>query len=146
MLIVTIALVSLANSILHLLPLVAGAPLTLERILGWLFAPIVFLYGVPWNQAVTAGGLMGTKTILNEFIAYINLAHLPSGALDPRSTQIMVYAMCGFANFASVGILIAGMSVILPDRRDEIVALALKALVTGTLASGTTGAMIGLLI
>lgn len=146
MLIVTIALVTLANAILHPLPQIGGAPLTLERILGWLFAPIVFLYGVPWNECVTAGSLMGTKTILNELIAYLDMAHLPKTALDPRATQIMVYAMCGFANFASVGILIAGMSALLPERRDEIVPLALKALVTGTLASGTTGAMIGLLI
>ena len=146
MLIVMIALVALANSILHLLPAVDGSPLTLERVLGWLFAPIVFLYGVPWSEALTAGSLMGAKTILNEFIAYIQLSRLPEGSLDPRSTQIMVYAMCGFANFGSVGILIAGMSVILPERRDEIVSLALKALVAGTLASGTTGAMIGLLI
>ena len=147
MLIVTIALVSLANSILHLLPAVNGAPLTLERILGWLFAPLVMLYGVPWNEAVTAGSLMGTKTILNELIAYLDLARLPKGSLDPRATLIMIYAMCGFANFASVGILIAGMSAVLPERRDEIVPLALKALVTGTLASGvTTGAMIGLLM
>jgi CNT family concentrative nucleoside transporter len=146
MLIVTIALVSLANMILHLAPAVNGAPLTLERILGWLFAPIVFLYGVPWREAVTAGSLMGTKTILNELIAYLDLAHLPKGSLDPRTTLIMIYAMCGFANFASVGILIAGMSSLLPGRRQEIVSLALKALVTGTLASGVTGAMIGLLM
>ena len=146
MLIVTIALVSLANMILHLAPAVNGAPLTLERILGWLFAPIVFLYGVPWQEAVTAGSLMGTKTILNELIAYLDLARLPKGSLDPRATLIMVYAMCGFANFASVGILIAGMSSLLPGRRQEIVSLALKALVTGTLASGVTGAMIGLLM
>ena len=146
MLIVTIALVSLANMVLHLAPMVNGAPLTLERILGWLFAPIVFLYGVPWKEAVTAGSLMGTKTILNELIAYLDLAHLPKGSLDPRSTLIMVYAMCGFANFASVGILIAGMSSLLPGRRHEIVSLALKALITGTLASGVTGAMIGLLM
>jgi CNT family concentrative nucleoside transporter len=146
MLIVTIALVSLANMILHLAPAVNGAPLTLERILGWLFAPIVFLYGVPWKEAVTAGSLMGTKTILNELIAYLDLAHLPKGSLDPRATLIMVYAMCGFANFASVGILIAGMSSLLPGRRQEIVSLALKALVTGTLASGVTGAMIGILM
>jgi CNT family concentrative nucleoside transporter len=146
MLIVTIALVSLANMILHLAPAVNGMPLTLERILGWLFAPIVFLYGVPWNEAVTAGSLMGTKTILNELIAYLDLAHLPKGSLDSRATLIMAYAMCGFANFASVGILIAGMSSLLPDRRQEIVSLAVKALITGTLASGVTGAMIGLLM
>jgi concentrative nucleoside transporter, CNT family len=124
---------------------VNGAPLTLERLLGWLFAPVVFLYGVPWNQAVTAGGLMGTKTILNELIAYIDMAHLAKGALDPRATQIMVYAMCGFGNLASVGILIAGMGALVPERRDEIVPLAMKALLPGVMASGLTGCMIGML-
>ena len=123
----------------------AGAPLTLERMLGWLFAPLVWLFGVPWSEAGAAGGLMGIKMILTELVAYLRLAALPAGTLDPRSTQIMVYAMCGFANFASVGILIAGMSALMPERRDEIVSLALKALVSGTMASGLSGAMIGLL-
>ena len=88
---------------------------------------------------------MGIKIVLNELIAYLHWRACRPGALDPRSTQIMVYAMCGFANFASVGILIAGMSALMPDRRDEVVSLALKALVAGTLASGLSGAMIGLL-
>ena len=145
MLIVMTSLMALANTILGHLPDVGGMPLTLERMLGWLFAPFVWLLGVPWSQAGAAGGLMGIKIILTELVAYLRLATLPANTLDPRSTQIMVYAMCGFANFASVGILIAGMSALIPQRRDEVVSLALKALVAGTLASGLSGAMIGLL-
>jgi CNT family concentrative nucleoside transporter len=140
-----LALVSLANSILGFLPPIDGAAITLERIFGWLFAPVVWLFGVPWSEAPTAGSLMGTKTILNELIAYLRLAALPKGALDPRATLIMVYAMCGFANIGSVGIMLAGMSTLVPSRRDEIVPLALRALVSGTMASGLTGSMIGLL-
>ena len=145
MLIVTTSLMALVNAILANLPAIAGAPLTLERMLGWLFAPFVWLLGVPWKEAGVAGGLMGIKVVLTELVSYLRLATLPAGALDPRSTQIMVYAMCGFANFASVGILIAGMSALIPDRRDEVVSLALKALLAGTMASGLSGAMIGLL-
>lgn len=145
MLIVMVALVALADTILKSLPQVSGAPLSLERVFGWLFAPVVWLFGVPADQAATAGSLMGTKTILNELVAYLNLAALPKGALDPRSTLIMIYAMCGFANLGSVGIMIAGMSTLMPERRDEIVPLAMRAIVSGTMASGLTGAMIGLL-
>ncbi len=145
MLIVTTALVAIVNSILGHFPPVDGGPLTLQRILGWVFAPLVWLYGVPWNEAVQAGSLLGVKTILNEFIAYSQLAALPPNTLDPRSTQIMVYCMCGFANFASVGILIAGFGTLIPERRNEIVPLAMRAIVSGTMASGLTGAMIGLL-
>ncbi|HEU0160839.1 MAG TPA: nucleoside transporter C-terminal domain-containing protein [Rhizomicrobium sp.] len=145
MLIVTTALVALANLVLGVLPDVAGAPLTLERMLGWLFAPLVWLLGVPWEQAVTAGGLLGVKVILNELVAYLRMAALPAGSLDPRAAMITVYAMCGFANFASVGILIAGMSALIPERRGEVVALSLRALVAGVMASGLSGAMVGLL-
>jgi len=145
MLIVTTALVALANVILAQLPQVWGAPLTLERMLGWFFAPLVWLLGVPWSQAGIAGGLMGIKLVLYELVAYLRLAAMPAGTLDPRSTQIMVYALCGFANFGSVGILIGGMSAMIPERRDEVVSLAPKALLAGTLASALSGAMIGLL-
>ncbi|HVV64068.1 MAG TPA: nucleoside transporter C-terminal domain-containing protein [Rhizomicrobium sp.] len=145
MLIVMVALIALADLVLKALPAVAGAPLTLERIFGWLFAPAVWLFGVPWREAPTAGALMGVKTVLNELVAYLNLAALPKGALDPRSTLIMVYAMCGFANFGSAGIMIAGLSALVPERRDEIAPLAMRAIVSGTMASGLTGAMIGLL-
>ena len=145
MLIVTTSLMALANVLLAQLPALGGAPLTLERMLGWLFAPFVWLLGVPWQEAAAAGSLMGIKVTLTELVAYVRLAAMPAGTLDPRSTQIMVYAMCGFANFASVGILIAGMSALIPERRDEVVSLALKALVAGTMASGLSGAMVGLL-
>jgi len=145
MLVVILAVVALANAVLGALPTVGGNPLTLERVFGWLFAPIVWLYGVPWHEAATAGSLMGIKTVLNELIAYLRLAALPKGALDQRSLLIMVYAMCGFANFGSVGIMLAGMSTLIPARREEIVPLAMRALVSGTLASGLTGSMIGFL-
>ena len=145
MLIVTTSLMALTNVLLAQLPALGGAPLTLERMLGWLFAPFVWLLGVPWQEAPAAGSLMGIKVTLTELVAYLRLAAMPGGTLDPRSTQIMVYAMCGFANFASVGIQIAGMSALIPERRDEVVSLALKALVAGTLASGLSGAMVGLL-
>jgi CNT family concentrative nucleoside transporter len=145
LLIVMVALISLADQILAALPSIAGAPLTLERVLGWLFAPLAWLYGVPWREAGVAGSLLGTKTILNELVAYLHYAALPPGTLAPRSGLIMVYALCGFANFGSVGILIAGMSALMPERRSEIVPLALRALVSGTLASGLSAAMIGLI-
>ena len=145
LLIVMVALISLADQILAVLPDLGGAPITLERILGFLFAPLAWLYGVPWREAGIAGSLLGTKTILNELVAYIRYAGLPLGALDPRSGLIMVYALCGFANFGSVGILIAGMSALMPERRAEIVPLALRAMVSGTLASGLSASMIGLL-
>jgi CNT family concentrative nucleoside transporter len=145
LLIVMLALVSLADQMLAVIPHIGGAPLTLERMLGWLFSPLVWLYGVPWRQAAAAGGLMGTKAVLNELVAYLQLSAMPKGMLDPRTTLIMVYALCGFANLGSVGILIAGMSALMPERRGEIVPLALKALISGTLASGLSACMIGLL-
>ena len=144
LLIVMLALVSLADQILALIP-GTGAPLTLERILGWLFSPLVWLYGVPWREAGVAGSLMGTKAVLNELVAYLDFAALPKGALDPRAGLIMVYALCGFANLGSVGILIAGMSTLMPERRGELVPLCFKALISGTLASGLSACMIGLL-
>jgi CNT family concentrative nucleoside transporter len=145
LLIVMLALVSLADQMLALLPHAGGAPLTLERTLGWLFSPLVWLYGVPWREAAVAGSLMGTKAVLNELVAFLQLAGLPKDTLDPRSTLIMIYALCGFANLGSVGILTAGLSALMPERRGEIVPLALKALVSGTLASGLSACMIGLL-
>ena len=145
MLLVIIAFVALVDIVLGHLPLVAGAPLTIERIFGWMFAPVVWLYGVPWSEAATAGALMGEKTVLNEFVAYLNLAALPQGTLDPRTRLIMLYAMCGFANPGSVGIMIAGMGGLMPERRHELVPLAMRALLTGTMASGLTGSIIGLL-
>jgi concentrative nucleoside transporter, CNT family len=144
-LIVMTALVALTNSLLVLLPDVAGAAISAERIFGWIFAPLVWLFGVPWSEAMDAGALMGTKTILNEFLAYLNLAALPEGTLSPRSTLIMMYALCGFANLGSVGIMVSGLSTMVPSRRDEIVDLGVKSLIAGTLATSMTGAVVGLL-
>jgi len=145
MLIVLVALVHLANAILSLLPDVAGSAITLQRVLGYLMAPVCWLMGVPWHEAVTAGSLMGIKTVLNELIAYIELAKLPAGALDPRSQLIMLYALCGFANFGSLGIMIAGLTVMAPERRADIISLGGKSIVSGTLATCITGAIVGVL-
>jgi CNT family concentrative nucleoside transporter len=143
MLIVLVALVHLANAILGLLPDVAGAALTLQRVLGWIMAPVCWLMGIPWDQATTAGSLMGIKTILNELIAYVELSKLSADALDPRSRLIMLYAMCGFANFGSLGIMIGGMATMAPERRDDIVSLGLRSIVSGTLATCLIGAIVG---
>jgi CNT family concentrative nucleoside transporter len=145
MLIVLVALVHLANAILGLLPDVAGSGVTLQRLLGLAMAPVCWLMGVPWDQAITAGSLMGIKTVLNELIAYLELAKLPAGALDDRSRLIMLYAMCGFANFGSLGIMIAGLTVMVPERRADIVSLGLKSIVSGTLTTCLMGAIVGVL-
>jgi concentrative nucleoside transporter, CNT family len=145
MLIVTIALVSLVNATLGLLPDLAGAPVTLQRLFAYAFRPIMWLIGVPGPETATAAALMGTKTVLNEFIAYVDLAHLPPDALSARSRLIMTYALCGFANFGSLGILIGGMGAMVPERRAEIVALGLRSILSGTLATCMSGAVVGLL-
>jgi concentrative nucleoside transporter, CNT family len=145
MLIVFVALVHLANAMLGLLPDVAGAPVTLQRILGYIMAPVCWLIGIPWAQAPAAGSLMGIKTILNELVAYLEMSKLPPDALDPRSRLIMLYALCGFANFGSLGIMIGGLSVLAPQRRDEILSLGMKSIVSGTLATLLMGAIIGVL-
>ena len=145
-LIVLVALVALANLILGLLPPAGGEPLTLQRILGWIMAPVAWLIGIPWSEASAAGALLGTKTILNEFIAYVDLASLPPGALNPRSQLIMIYALCGFANLGSLGILIGGMGAMAPERRDEIVGLGMKSILSGTMSTLMVGAVIGLLL
>jgi CNT family concentrative nucleoside transporter len=145
MLIVLVALVHLANGILSLLPDVAGAPVTLQRVLGIVMAPVCWLMGIPWDQAVTAGALMGIKTVLNELIAYVELAKLPAGALDDRSRLIMLYAMCGFANFGSLGIMIAGLSTMAPERRADVISLGGKSIVSGTLTTCLMGAVVGML-
>ena len=145
MLIVLVALVHLANAMLGVVPIVGGAPITLQRVLGMVMAPVCWLMGIPWNEATTAGGLMGVKTILNEFIAYVELSKLPADTLNPRSRLIMLYAMCGFANFGSLGIMIGGLATMAPERRDDIVALGLKSIVSGTLATCLMGAIVGVL-
>jgi CNT family concentrative nucleoside transporter len=145
MLIVLVALVQLANSALGLLPGVGGAPLTLERMLGWVMAPVVWLMGVPWSEAPAAGSLMGIKTVLNEFLAYLELAKIDAD-LSERTRLIMTYALCGMANFGSLGIMIGGLTAMVPERRQEIVALGMKSIVGGTLATCCTGAGVGMII
>ncbi|CCG42516.1 NupC/NupG family nucleoside CNT transporter [Magnetospirillum molischianum] len=146
MLVVLVALVSLANGVLAHLPPVWGEPLSLQRAMGWVMAPVVWMMGIPSSEVITAGSLMGTKTVLNELLAYLQLAHLPEGALSERSRLIMTYGLCGFANLGSLGILIAGLTVMAPSRRAEIVSLGTRSIVSGTLASCITGAVVGLLL
>jgi CNT family concentrative nucleoside transporter len=145
LLIVLVALVTLLNLGLAKLPWVAGEAISLQRILGVVMAPLTWLAGVPWDQAFTAGSLMGTKTVLNELLAYIDMSKLSPEALSERSRVIMTYALCGFANFGSLGIMIGGMGAMVPERRAEIVGLGMKSLVSGTLATLATGASIGLI-
>lgn len=145
MLVVLVALVYFVNLILGLLPDIGGAPITLQRMLGMVMAPVVWLMGVPWQEATTAGALMGTKTILNELLAYIDLSRLAPDALSPRSLLIMTYAMCGFANPGSLGIMIGGLGTMAPGRRSEIVTLGLRSIIAGTLATSMTGAVVGII-
>ena len=145
MLVVLVALVHLVNTMLGVFPDMQGQPLTLQRVLGGVMAPIVWFMGVPWQEAQVAGGLMGVKTILNEFLAYLELSRLAPGTLSDRSMLIMTYAMCGFANPGSLGIMIGGLGTMVPGRRSEIVALGLRSVVAGTLATCMTGAVVGIL-
>ena len=145
MLIVFVALVELANIILGVFPEVDGTDLTLQRMFGWLLAPVVWVLGIPWSEALDAGQLLGTKVVLNELVAYIDMSQLPAGALSEKSSLIMTYALCGFANFGSVGILLGGLSAIVPERRGELAQLGLKSILAGTMATCMTGAIAGLL-
>ena len=144
MLVVLVALVELVNILQGQIPL-AGDPLTLQRLLGWGFAPLVWLIGIPWAEAATAGQLMGVKTALNELIAFQQLAGTPTEDLSERSRLIMTYAICGFANPGSLGIMIAGLTGLAPDRRAEILSLGPRAVLAGTLATLMTGAVASLL-
>jgi len=145
MLLVLVALVYLANAVLGLLPPVGGTAISMQRMLGYVMAPVCWLMGLPWPQAVTAGSLMGVKTVLNELIAYVDLSRLGPEALDSRSKLIMLYAMCGFANFGSLGIMIGGLGTMAPQRRDEINELGLKSIVSGTVTTCLMGAIVGVL-
>ncbi len=145
MLIVLVALVQLVNIVVGYLPQVGGTDITLQRALGWCMSPIAWLMGIPWAEAANAGGLLGIKTVLNEFIAYTELAALAEAGMSPRTTLIMSYALCGMANFGSVGIMIGGFSALIPERRAEITELALKSVIGGTIATCCTGAVVGII-
>ncbi len=144
MLLVLTALIALLNSIFGLLPHVGGKAVTLQGMFGWVMAPVVWLTGIPWAESQTAGALMGTKTVLNEFIAYFDMVGLGPDTLSERSRVIMTYSLCGFANFASLGIIIGGMGTMCPERRGEIIDLGYKCLVSGTLATLSCGALVGI--
>ena len=143
-LIVLTAFVALANSIVSFLPAVGGEAITLERIAGWIFAPIAWLMGIPWSEATTAGSLLGVKSVLNEFIAFIQLTTVPPEALSDRSRLITIYGLCGFANLASIGIQISGIGTMAPERRGDLASLAWPAFVAATLGSCMTGCIVGI--
>ena len=145
MLIVLVAFVYLLNLLFGLLPDLSGKPITFQRLLGFVMAPVTWLMGIPWSEAQISGSLMGTKTVLNELLAYTELAKLPANTLSARSELIMTYAMCGFANFGSLGIMIGGMGALVPKRRNEIVGLGMKSIVAGTIATCMTGAVVGII-
>ncbi|MBN8906627.1 MAG: nucleoside:proton symporter, partial [Rhodospirillales bacterium] len=145
MLLVAVALVALVNQCLSVLPPLDGAPITLQRVFSWPFRPVMWLIGVPWAESGAAATLMGTKTVLNEFVAYLDLARLPGDALSPHSRLIVTYALCGFANFGSCGILIGGLGAMIPERRHEVVTLGVRSILSGTLATCASGAVAGLI-
>ena len=145
-LIAVIALVFIVNAFLGSLGGYFGIDLSIELLLGYVFAPITWLMGIPWNEAIIAGELLGLKTTLNEFVAYPALANLEPGALSGRSKLITFYSLCGFANFSSVGILISGIGAMVPERKDDLINVSFKALVAATLASCMTGLVVGCFI
>ena len=144
MLVVLVALVYLANALVSLLPNVNGMPLSLQRLLGWIMAPLMWLTGIPWAEAIEAGKLMGIKTVLNELLAYLEFAKLNSTTFSERSALIISYALCGFANLGSLGIMIGGLASIVPERRAQVASLGMKSILAGTLATLSTGAVIGI--
>jgi concentrative nucleoside transporter, CNT family len=145
MLIVFVAFVWIVNNMLTLAPDFEGAPLTLQRIFGYVFAPVAYLIGLPWSESQTGGAILGTKLFLTEFIAYIELGAIPVDALSERSRMILTYAICGFANVASIGIMTGGMSVLMPNRRGELFALAWKSLAPGFMATLMTASVVAAL-
>ena len=145
MLIVVMALVFLVNSILGIFPEVNGSAITIERILGFIFAPLAWFMGIPWEESLMAGQLLGVKTALNEFVAYLYLSDSETYNLSEKSRLIMLYALCGFANFSSVGILLSGMSAMVPERRDDLISVTGKALWAALLASCMTGFIVGII-
>ena len=145
MLIVVMALVFLVNSILDVFPDINGSPITIERVLGLIFAPLAWFMGIPWEESLIAGQLLGVKTALNEFVAYLYLSDSETYNLSEKSRLIMLYALCGFANFSSVGILLSGMSAMVPERRDDLISVTGKALWAALLASCMTGFIVGIL-
>jgi CNT family concentrative nucleoside transporter len=136
MLVVFVALVALVNLVI--------APYTLQGALGWVLAPLAWLAGIPWDEARAAGALLGTKTVINELVAYLDLASMKD--LSERTRLLLTYALCGFANFGSLGIMIGGLGTMSPERRGEVVNLGIKSIVAGTLATCLTAATVALIL
>ncbi|MEM9739848.1 MAG: nucleoside transporter C-terminal domain-containing protein [Pseudomonadota bacterium] len=145
MLIAALALLYLLNNILGAFPGLGGEALSIQRVLGWIFAPLMYLIGVPWDEAARSGSLMGIKTVLTEFVAFLELAQIPEDEMSARTRIITAHAVCGFANFGSMGILIGGLTIIEPERRETFLSLAWKTLIAGTLATCLSGAVVGAL-
>jgi CNT family concentrative nucleoside transporter len=146
MLLVLVALVALVNECLSLLPHIGGAPLTLQRASGALFMPVAWMIGVPWSETANAGALLGTKTVLNELLAYLDMMQMSKEALSDRSRLLMTYALCGFANFGGLGIMLGGLVAMAPERRAEIVGMGGRSLFAGMLATCLTAAIVGLFV
>ncbi len=144
-LIVFVALIAMVNGILGMAPAVGGAPLSVERGLGMVFSPLAWAMGIPWREAPAAGALLGVKLVLTEFTAFANLSHLAPGVISDRTRVIMTYALCGFGNIASVGINVAGYSVLVPERRLEVMGMVWKAMMGGFLATCMTASVVGAL-
>ena len=143
MLIVVVSLVALANSILALGEDWIGVKVTLQQMLGYICMPLAFMIGIPWSEAGAAGALIGQKVVLNEFLAYLELVKTPAGELSERSRLLLTYALCGFANLGSLGILIGGLSAMVPERRSEIVAMAPKSVLIGFLTTLLSASIVG---
>ena len=146
MIIVIVALVYLVNATLGMFPDVYGEAITLERILGVLMAPLTMMMGIPWNEAFITGQLMGTKVVLTEFVAYVRFGQIPVEELSERTRIIMTYALCGFANFVSLGIMITGLVTMVPERKVEIMDMGLKSIIAGTIATCTSATLVGIII
>ncbi|MBT5685498.1 MAG: nucleoside:proton symporter [Gammaproteobacteria bacterium] len=146
MIIVIVALVYLVNATLGMFPDIYGETVTLERILGVLMAPLTMMMGIPWSEAFITGQLMGTKVVLTEFVAYVRFGQLPVEELSERTRIIMTYALCGFANFVSLGIMITGLVTMVPERKVEIMGMGLKSILAGTIATCTTASLVGIIM
>ena len=146
MLIVMVALVALANAALGAALRPFGYDITFQKLLGFIAAPFAFLIGIPWSEAGIAGSLIGLKVVLNELMAYLELAKLPVEMLSERSRTIMTYALCGFANFGSLGIMVGGLSAMVPERRAEIAGLGARSILSGLLSTLLTASIVGVVL
>jgi CNT family concentrative nucleoside transporter len=146
MLLAFIALISLVNGLLNWTGSIVGFEgVTLEMIFGWVFAPVMYILGVPWADAVATGNLMGQKLVLNEFVAFVSMLNVQE-SLSPRGLAIITFALCGFANLNSLAILVGGLGGLVPERRQDISKLGLKAVLAGSLSNMMSASIAGILL